>query len=314
MSSKVGHYADYSDDEFDFDDEYFTRTYQPLSNLPTPPLSSNTSAAQSPKSLLQDGGLLESELLGPAIHLVNLVPPRASMTSPSVTRVHEMLNLADLPLDTIALAVCILDSLNSRFSLNWRLMCPLGQQETTAEQAKRHTLPASPLPDRQLHIDCVNPEVIILASLIIAVKFLEDSPRPTHYYGSAWGKNMWSNEQINVTERCIMESLGYRILPLWDPELISDALSDMERAGKQVLAPSHGSSAGHRRFMSSGHAVYGLGLQMTPAVTPVSETSSPKCLPTDGYPTGPIPDDTCGPLHDPPKGQVKSLTLTTSFA
>jgi hypothetical protein len=56
---------DYSDDEFDFDDEYFSRTYQPLSNLPTPPPSSRESlASQSPRALLEDGGLLDSALLG----------------------------------------------------------------------------------------------------------------------------------------------------------------------------------------------------------------------------------------------------------
>ena len=133
---------------------------------------------------------------------MNLVPPSASLALPSVTLVHEILSHADLPLDTIALAVCILDSLNSRFSLNWRLVCPLGQRDTPADQ-KRHTLPASPSADRhsQLHIDSVNPEVIILASLIIAVKFVEDVPQPTHYYRSAWGKSMWTNIQINVTER-----------------------------------------------------------------------------------------------------------------
>lgn len=251
---------------------------------------------------------------GPAIHLVNLVPPRASLTEPSVPLVHEILSLSGLPLDTIALAVCILDSLNSRFSLNWRLVCPLGKSGTPAEQAKRHTLPASPLPDRHLHIDCINPEVIILASLIIAIKFLEDAPHSTSYYSSAWGKNMWTNEQINVTERCIMESLGYRILPLWDPTLIGDALIDMERAGKQVLQPLHGSSAGHRRFMSSGHAVFGLGLQITPVETPVSETSSPKFLPNDGHTGGPTLDDTCDYLPASLKGEGENFTATTTHA
>lgn len=57
---------DFSDDDFDIDEEYFARTYRPLSNLPTPPPSSReSSAAQSPKSLLEDGALLESGLLGP---------------------------------------------------------------------------------------------------------------------------------------------------------------------------------------------------------------------------------------------------------
>ncbi|KAK3390430.1 hypothetical protein B0H63DRAFT_114617 [Podospora didyma] len=269
------HPPDDSDDEFDLDEEYFARTYRPLSNLPTPPPSSrDTSATQSPRSLLEDGGLLDSALLGPAVHLVNLVPPAASLAFPSVSLVHEMLVRADLPSDTTALAVCILDSLNSRFSLNWRLVCPLAQREPSTEIVKRHTIPASPALVQQLHIDCVNPEVIILASLVIAFKFLEDCHEPTRYYSSAWGKNMWTCEQINVTERCIMESLGYRILPLWDPRLIADALNDMERAGKQAMLPlyNNGNESPHKRSMSTGKAVFGLGLQLTPVETPVCET------------------------------------------
>ena len=54
-----------SDDEFEFDDDYFARTYRPLSNLPTPPLSSRSSTAlQSPQSAVDDATALESTLLG----------------------------------------------------------------------------------------------------------------------------------------------------------------------------------------------------------------------------------------------------------
>lgn len=275
---------EFSDDD-DFDEEYFTRTYRPLSNLPTPPPSSrDSSTAQSPKSLLEDGGLLDSALLGPAVHLVNLIPPAASLAPPSVSLVHEMLFRADLPLETIALAVCILDSLSSRFSLNWRLLCPLAQRDPLDNASKRHTFSVSPAVGprttcSQLHIDCINPEVIILSSLVIAVKFLEDHQAPTRYHRLAWGDDMWTSEQINVTERCIMESLGYRILPLWNPVFIADAIDDMDRAGRQALsplqcgdqvpgpapAPAHG-----RSVSSGGKAIFGLG-QLTPVETPVSE-------------------------------------------
>jgi hypothetical protein len=289
-------------DEDDFDEEYFTRTYRPLSNLPTPPPSSrDTSAAQSPKSLLEDGGLLDSALFGwfscgfslcviltvslvpgPAIHLVNLIPAAASLATPSVPLVHDMLLRADLPLETIALAVCILDSLSSRFSLNWRLLCPLAQRDSVDNASKRHTFSVSPAVGQrptkcnQLHIDCVNPEVIILASLVIAVKFLEDRHAGTSYYRLAWGDDMWTSEQINVTERCIMESLSYRILPLCDHELLADAIDDMDRAGRQALPPLHSNDqvpgTAHTRSVSSGgKAVFGLGMQLTPVETPVSE-------------------------------------------
>lgn len=56
---------DDDDSDFEFDEEYFARTYQPLSNLPTPPPSSrNSSVPQSPRSLVDNGELLDSELLG----------------------------------------------------------------------------------------------------------------------------------------------------------------------------------------------------------------------------------------------------------
>lgn len=57
---------DLYDDESPFDEEYFTRTYQPLSNLPTPPPSCRESVASlSPRySIHPDELLLESILLG----------------------------------------------------------------------------------------------------------------------------------------------------------------------------------------------------------------------------------------------------------
>ncbi|KAL1840698.1 hypothetical protein VTJ49DRAFT_193 [Mycothermus thermophilus] len=276
------HSPDYSDDDMDFDEEYFFRTYRPLSNLPTPPPSSRQSQADlSPRSLLEDGGLLDSALLGPAIHLTNLIPPAASLTTPSVPLVHELLVRADLPMDVIALAVCILDSLSSKFSLNWRLLCPLAQRDpvTSSPTSKRHSMQAIPTTPQQLHIDSVRPEVIVLGGLMIAFKFLVDCQEPTRYYRTAWGKDMWTSDQINVTERCIMENLGYRILPLWDPVLIADARRDMERAARQATVSSASAShprngEAHKRAVSSANeALSRRALPLTPAETPVLENS-----------------------------------------
>ena len=212
---------------------------------------------------------------GPAIHLVNLIPPSASLAVPSVSLVHEMLVRSNLPMDSIALAVCILDSLSSKFSLNWRLLCPLAQREPTTGtgSTKRHTIQASPMSATQLHIDSVNPEVIVLAALIIAVKFLVDCHEPTHYYRTAWGKDLWTSDQINMTERCIMENLGYRILPLWDAALIADAVGDMQRAARHAAAlpPNPRNGEVHKRSVSSAVALSGPTLPLTPADTPVSE-------------------------------------------
>lgn len=76
-----------------------------------------------------------------------------------------------------------------------------------------------------------------------------------------------------------MESLGYRILPLWEPALIKQARHDIEMARREIIHQSAGGIGedGRRHFksMSSGHAVGGLGLQLTPAVTPEVERDAP---------------------------------------
>ncbi|KAF0329184.1 hypothetical protein K4K61_002198 [Colletotrichum sp. SAR11_59] len=271
---------DYSDDEYGAEEAYFT--YRPLSNLPTPPPSSrNTSAHQSPKTGLEDGEVLQEKFLGPAIHLVNLVPTSASLTTPSVPLVQAMLSRAGLPLETIALAVCILDSLNSKFALSWRLQCPL-LVDGASSHNKRHTL-HSPLLDRrqqqQMHIDSVQPELIILAALVIAAKFTDDCQDSTSYYCSKWGKDIWSCEQINVTERCIYENLNYRIKPLVDDEdLITDTMVDMQMAARHYNSarPAQPHEMGHSKSksMTIGTTVVGLGLQLTPVDTPKSEIES----------------------------------------
>jgi hypothetical protein len=83
------------------------------------------------------------------------------------------------------------------------------------------------------HIDSVYPELIVLSALILAVKFLDDAQQTTKEYAEEWGKGLWTCEQINFTQRSLMENLGYRLLPLWEHSIILEALEDMERAGRQ---------------------------------------------------------------------------------
>ncbi|KAF4984861.1 hypothetical protein FZEAL_14 [Fusarium zealandicum] len=271
---------------------YFT--YRPLSNLPTPPPSSrNSSAAQSPRTTLDDGEPLIARWRGPAIHLVNLIPSSASLATASVPLVQAILSRANLPIETVALAVCILDSLDSRFARRWRLSCPL-LSDYFSPSSKRHTLPAAPIiPLRQqLHIDSVNPELIIFAALIIAVKFTEDPQEASQYYCKAWGHGMWSHQQLNVTERCIMENLNYRIMPLYEEECLTDAMVDMQLAAQQpdwelnqFTLPDSASSDDdsddnnyiptHTRSktLSSGKTTFGLGLSLIPVGLPTIEFS-----------------------------------------
>ncbi|KAI1335826.1 hypothetical protein F5Y15DRAFT_223941 [Xylariaceae sp. FL0016] len=276
----MGHNKSFStveDDDFEFDEAYFRQFYKPLSNLPTPPPSSrSSSAAQSPRIATDDAESLNSQFLGPAAHLARMLPPGASFITPSIPNVQGMLARANLPMDTIALAVCVLDSLNSRFSRTWRISFPLARQVEAAP--KRHTLPAGSM--QATHIDAIFPEVIVLTALVIAFKFVEDAHERTQYFGSEWGNNLWSCEQINFTERCIMENLGYRIMPLWDPALIKQARHDIEMARREIVQESTARVSGsddtkkHVKSMSSGAATMGLGLSLTPVQTPRGEATA----------------------------------------
>ena len=122
-----------------------------------------------------------------------------------------------------------------------------------------------------------------MCALILAVKFLDDVQQVTREYARDWGWNLWSCDKINFTQRCILENLGYRLLPLWEESIILEALEDMERAARQP-SPEIGSDEDWdtdtcfgnfggelERKMSDGKAVVGLGEQLTPAETPMVE-------------------------------------------
>ncbi|KFY29972.1 hypothetical protein V493_02184 [Pseudogymnoascus sp. VKM F-4281 (FW-2241)] len=168
----------------DYDPEYYFHTYAPLSCFPTPPPSSHTSSPPSPFPDTPSDSSLDTSLRGPATYLSNLIPCAASFISPSPTLTHTLLTHANLPLETIALAACILDSLTSRFATLWR-----------------RSLPLSSLPAESQHIDSVRPEVIILAALMIAHKFLDDAGARTRTFSEVVGGERWEIDMLNVTER-----------------------------------------------------------------------------------------------------------------
>lgn len=207
-----------------------------------------------------------------------MLPPGLSIEPASAAVVQSMLGQADLPMDTIALAVCILDALPSRFRNRWRAAYPRSRH--TSLSAKRHTLPSGPI--QPPPNEAVLPEVVVMCALIIAAKFTEDEQDSTQYFAALWGRDMWSCEQINVTERCIMEALEYRIMPLCNPDYIKEARHDMELCRRELLdeASEASSTADAKEYelydtMSSGQAVVGLGFQLTPAETPKSELAAP---------------------------------------
>lgn len=129
------------------------------------------------------------------------------------------------------------------------------------------------------HIDEIHPELIILAALILAVKFLDDHQQSTKEYAEQWGRGIWSCQQVNFTQRCLLENLGYRLLPLWEEDVILEALEAMERAGSQYEPEIYDSEdeAEDEKWdfqptlMMHGKAMLGLGNQITPVETPRPE-------------------------------------------
>ena len=210
-----------------------------------------------------------------------MIPSSASLAAASVPLVQAILSRANLPLETVALAVCILDSLDAKFARAWRLSCPLSSPSLPLPLPlpanNRHSMPPTP---RQLpHIDSVQPELIVMAALAIAVKFTEDPHQTAQQCCGAWGRGLWSPGQLNATERCIMESLNYRIMPLCEEDCISDAMVDMQLAARQegyaygsiALTPprslaeakADGGGAGHGRSKTMvDPGTLGLGISM----------------------------------------------------
>ena len=222
--------------EYNFHDEdnYFL-TYVPLSCFPTPPTSCHTSSPREPALDFNTSSPLDTSLQGTtytlylpypianlnppgsATYLSNLIPCTASFLLTSPPLAQSLISRANLPLNTVALAACILDSLTSRFAASWR-----------------HSLPLTTLSLKTQHINYVRPEVIILGALLVASKFLDDSATHISSYQDDVANGRWTCEQINATERCILENLEWRIMPLWREDLIEDAKEDMRKVGMVV--------------------------------------------------------------------------------
>ncbi|KAI9745813.1 MAG: hypothetical protein M1818_000494 [Claussenomyces sp. TS43310] len=252
---------------WDRDSPYFSKPYVPLSNLPTPPRSPEMISIQSSLGL---GTLKNPELLGPAIHLANLVPSAVSIREPDPRVVYDLLVRAALPQEIIALACCILDCLDSHFAATWRRRCP--KQKVAKEYSA------------SMYNECILPEIIILSALILAVKFQDDCEASSQKYAMHWGLGAWTAVQLNTTEQCILGNLGYRIMPLWKEELLRDALLDMQCAGMRTIYGSAWTEAmqlfaqaqteAQNAPMSNGRAVWTSERQLTPAATPTTHSLS----------------------------------------
>lgn len=252
---------------FEFDDAYFRKLGKPLSNLPTPPPSSrDSSASPSPRLLSNDVDGLDLEFLAPAVYLTRVMPPGLSNDSPSIDLVKTILSNANLAMNILALAGCILEAIPMRFRKIWRMSYP-----RTRAAHKRHTLPSGPIqpPDN----DPAFPEVVVLAALIIADKFVQDSEVSTKYYGKKWGEGLWTCEQINFTERHIMEVLDYRILPLYEDDNLGQARQEIDDVRCELLNETSEWAREYVLYKTQPtYAEQGVNIGLpTPVATPKSE-------------------------------------------
>ncbi|KAJ9636736.1 hypothetical protein H2199_007730 [Coniosporium tulheliwenetii] len=212
-------------------DAYFAN-YVPLSNLPTPPplpdeSPSDVSRATSPSSLSFD-----PELAGPATLLANLVPSNASPHRPFAATIYDFLSRAQLPIEVLGLAACILDALSARFAAHWR-------QELFQLDTQRRRQDGRPTPliiqtnSRSSYTSCPEPEIIILAALHLAVAYLSDRPKLPAFWARHVSLDAFSVTQINATTRCILRDIDYG-LHSFTSEMVDEAIEDMRRAGETV--------------------------------------------------------------------------------
>lgn len=75
-----------------------------------------------------------------------------------------------------------------------------------------------------------------MTSLLVANKFLDDDEvrTTTKNWARNVGCNMWTCQQINTTERLILDCLGWNIMELAGQWLMSEAREDMQRAGRNA--------------------------------------------------------------------------------
>ncbi|EON63715.1 hypothetical protein W97_02943 [Coniosporium apollinis CBS 100218] len=222
-------------------DAYFAN-YVPLSNLPTPPprpdeSSSDGSCATSPSSHSFD-----PELAGPAELLANLVPSNASPHRPFAATIYDYLSRAQLPIEVLGLAACILDALSARFAASWRQ--ELFQQDTQkGRQDGRPTPFIIQTNSRNSYSSCPEPEIIVLATLHLAVAYLSDRPMLPAFWARHVSPNAFSVAEINTTTRCVLRDIDYG-LHSFTPEMVDEAIADMRRAGETVRLEAKPASVG----------------------------------------------------------------------
>lgn len=204
-------------------DAYFA-SYVPLSNLPTPPPVRGSVLNHVSAKPIPEDTVLISDLAGPATHLANLVPSNTCIHRPSVAAIHNFLFRAELPLEILGLAACILDALGSRFALEWRKAC--------SSTARTSSLLNRSWKRTSFHHDTktsVEPEIVVLSALSLAAGYLDDNQKSAAYWARTISADRFRTKQVNATRLCILIDIDYN-LHSFTPDMIQEAIEDMQRA------------------------------------------------------------------------------------
>jgi hypothetical protein len=110
--------------------------------------------------------------IAPSIHLANMIPKPACVVPASPLIIQAFLHRAAVELEVVALTACVIDRLSNKFALKWRRECPLVRRDPVSIE----------YPFTSAHGDChgsegdsfPRPEIVALASLMLAAKFLDD--------------------------------------------------------------------------------------------------------------------------------------------
>jgi hypothetical protein len=105
-----------------------------------------------------------------------------------------MLSRAYLPLETLALAACLLDGLSSRFGRTWR--------NTMSKLPTVSNTPALP-----------PPETVVLAALKVSASFLDDSRTadPCVWAAQVGGTAGITGTALEATVRAVLSDIGYEM-------------------------------------------------------------------------------------------------------
>jgi hypothetical protein len=185
--------------------EEFER-YLPLSNFPTPPLSDQYSPELPAGLNFED--VLNPELYGPASYLCSMLPKNASREAPSTHLLQSILQRANVAMEVVGLASCILDCLSGQFVRRWR------QEYCAAEGSAERC------------------EVLAVAALCIALKFLEDTSLSSRMWARDICGDRFSPRMLSITERLILGDVGFSIAGICTAELIQYSINEMKRHSK----------------------------------------------------------------------------------